>query len=264
MPALRDLQRSMRAFIVAREISPTLDWIAWNEIAPEDRLRLYRNAYLDRLITSMRLTYPATVKLVGTAFFDGACLAFIGAHSPTSACLHDYGAEFADFLAAFPAARELAYLHDVARLEWAVSIVAHSPDVAALTPADLMVIEPRDHARVCLSLHPAFRLLRLDCPADAIWRAVLDGDDAALAALDVRSGTVWLALARGAEGVQVERMDERRWRFMAAIAAGRPLGEAIDLAGDIDAAGVLARHIAADRFVGFTMVGGKSGKEQPT
>jgi hypothetical protein len=49
------------------------------------------------------------------------------------------------------------------------------------------------------------------------------------------------------------RLDESEWHFAAALCAGQPLQAALDEATSVDATALLARHLAAERFVGFTM-----------
>ena len=80
-------------------------------------------------------------------------------------------------------------------------------------------------------------------------------DDAAMAAIDLAAGPVWLIVARGANGVEILPLTEPEWRFMADLCASRPLPAAIDAAPEIDAASLLAGHLAAGRFIGFELPG---------
>jgi hypothetical protein len=105
--------------------------------------------------------------------------------------------------------------------------------------------------RVSFAPHPSVTLVRVDHPADLIWRAVLEEDDAALSAIDPRGGPAWLLVQRLSSGVEVRRMGESAWRFTSALCAGTPLAGALDHARDFDAAALLADHFAAGRFVGF-------------
>jgi hypothetical protein len=94
-------------------------------------------------------------------------------------------------------------------------------------------------------------LLRADYPADAIWRAVLAGDDGALGTLDIHAGPVFLLVERGPSGVEVTRLGAPEWNFLAALCAEKPVLSAIEAATQIDAATALAKHLADGRFVGF-------------
>jgi len=93
-----------------------------------------------------------------------------------------------------------------------------------------------------------------DHPVDAIWRAVLAQDDDAMAATDLGAGPVRLLVERRATGVEVTRLEEPAWRFAAALCASRPLQTAIEAAPEVDAATLLAEHLAAGRFIGFELV----------
>ena len=117
----------------------------------------------------------------------------------------------------------------------------------------LFAIDPADQGRIVFVPHPSVGLVRADCPADEIWRAVLAGDDAAMAAIDPGSGPVWLLVQRVETGVDVARISEREWRFAAQLCAGQQLQAALDEAADIDRSAALAGHLAAARFTGFRL-----------
>jgi hypothetical protein len=102
-------------------------------------------------------------------------------------------------------------------------------------------------------VHPSIALLRSDFPVNDIWRAVLKGDDQALADLDLASGPAFLLVERDSTGVEVTQLQEPAWRFLNALCRGEPLLSAIDSTADIDAPGLLAEHLAAGRFVGFVL-----------
>ena len=82
--------------------------------------------------TRSRATYRVVRELVGAPFFDAAVDAFVRAHPSTGGDLNVYGGEFADFLAAYPHARDLPYLPDVARLEWALDEAHRAADAGGL------------------------------------------------------------------------------------------------------------------------------------
>jgi hypothetical protein len=110
-----------------------------------------------------------------------------------------------------------------------------------------------DHGHVAFVPHPSVGLVQAGYPVDAIWWAVLAEDDAALAAIDLAKGPVWLMVEGSASGVEVLRLAALEWRYMSALAASRTLQEAIEAAPGIDAAGLLAGHLAAGRFIDFAL-----------
>ena len=254
MPSLHEVQNAIRMSLLQRDDSTAAAYIVGDELAPEQRLSVYRNTFVSSLANALRLSYPAAFRLVGAEFFEGAAQIFARERPPRGAYLDEYGAELPEFLASFPPAASLAYLPDVARLEWAVNRALHAPDVEPLDVVRLAGLEPTDHDRVRFVTHPSVSLLRADFPVDAIWRAVLAQDDTALAAIDPSAGPVRLMVQRLATGVDVTRTDERAWRFAAGLCASQPLGAALDASVGIDAPALLAEHIAAGRFIGFSLV----------
>lgn len=248
---LLELQRAMRRSLIDGDDSAALRFIVADGLSAVERLSVYRNTFASVLTNALRLSYPAIHRLVGAEFFEGAARVFIEERPPHSACLDDYGAEFAEFMSRFPPAASLVYLPDVARLEWAVNRALHGPDVESLELARLAELGEADNALVRFIPHPSVSLIRADYPVDAIWRGVLEQDDAALASIDLHAGPIRLLVERLPTGVETRRLSEAEWRFTTALIAGRPLGAALDEAPELDAHVLLAEHLAAGRFVEF-------------
>ncbi len=235
-----------------------------------ERLSIYRNTCRSTLANALRLSFPAVRRLVGEEFFEGAVQRFIDEAAggiPGSAWLNEYGRELAAFLASFPPAMGLPYLADVARLEWAVNGALHAPDAARLDAARLgaaqVASRTRESAEVRFVAHPSIGLLSLRYPADTIWRAVLKEDDAALAAVDLASGPVWLLVERDEAGVQVRRLTEREWRLTERLCAGAPLQAALEESPD-GAAMLLAEHLSAGRFTDVLLEDGDAPPSSAT
>ena len=254
MVSLRDIQNAMRRSLLDDTGAEAADIIIGDGVAPARRLGVYRNTIRQALTSALRLSSPAVHRLVGAFFFDAAAQAFVAEQPPHCADLNAYGAEFAQFLQGFAPAAALAYLPDVARLEWAVNRALRAADAEPLALAALGAIAPREHPRVRFIVHPSVLALRSDYPIDTIWRAVLQQDDAALAAIDLDSGPVHLIVQRLQDRVDVARVDAPAWRLAVALFDGQPLGTALAPAGDVEAPALLAAHLALGRFVAFELV----------
>jgi hypothetical protein len=216
-----------------------------------DRLDIYRNTFIHTLTKALRLTFPVSEQIVGAEFFEGAAQIFIAEHPPRAAWLDQFGDEFAGFLRSFPQAGSLAYLGELAELEWAVNGALHAADVPPLDVMALGTVAPQDQGQICFLAAPSIRLLHLEYPVDAIWRAVRASDDEALGRVDLGSGPIALLVDRGGTGVEVERMAEEPWRLLSALCAGRSIEAALDDAPDFDCAEALAEHLALGRFSSF-------------
>jgi hypothetical protein len=262
MPALLEFQRAIRHMIAAEDApdGPAAEALrAWlgEDAEAAWRLAVYRDTARASLGQALALTYPAVRRLVGAEFFDGAAQAFIGAQLPHSGCLNDYGAGFPAFLAAFVAqhapAAALSYLADIANLEWAVNCALHAPDRPGLELARLAELDEQAMASVRLIPHPSISVLLLQYPADRIWRAVLDQDDAAMAAIELACGPVCVLIERAGQSVRVQRLDAPSGRFTQRLFAGEPLHAALEPEAAGAQRAALAEHLASGRIVDFQL-----------
>jgi hypothetical protein len=256
VPTLLEIQQAMRGGLTGSDIAIAAMLADGN--AP-DRLDIYRNTVLLALTKALRLCYPAVGKLVGEEFFDGAAKVFVASRLPQAAYLDQYGGDFPDFLSTFEPAASLSYLAEVARLEWAVNGALHAPDAGPLDLQALAGTAADGASQVRLIPHPSVRWLRLRYPADEIWRAVLDGDDRALGAIDLDAGPAHLLIERAASGIALHRLDEVSWRFGERLGQGEFLQAVIDTTSGIDATRALAEHLASGRFIAFEVASGDVG-----
>lgn len=247
-PTLSELQRLIGQSLLHGAGSDALHSVAADGLDPGARLSIYRNTATATLVKALQLSFPAIQALVGPEFFEGAARRFIEAEPPRGAWLDAYGSTFPDFLAELPQAASLAYLPDTARLEWAVTSVLHAPDAPTLDLGSLARRQASQPGDLRFVPHPAVRLLRAAFPVDAIWRAVLDHDDAALAAIDPTTGPVWLRIQRTPLGPAAERLSEAQWRFACALFAGQALSAALEEAGSPEAHVWLATLLADGSF----------------
>ncbi|MBJ3763598.1 putative DNA-binding domain-containing protein [Maribius pontilimi] len=219
MPAHRELQAAFGAALTGTGVPPGV--IATGDVAR--RFAVYRNTVQHSLTDALSQRFPVIRRLVGARFFDAVAGVFIRAHPPRSPVIAVYGAAFADFLDGFPPARRLAYLPDVARLEWARGLAFHAADAAALTPAAFADATAHDPDRVALTLHPCLHLLGSDYPVVSIWRANQPGADPA----PLPAGGEAALIFRDAGDVPVLPLDPPTFRMIGALAAGKPMGAAL-------------------------------------
>ncbi|MGH8232025.1 MAG: HvfC/BufC family peptide modification chaperone [Steroidobacteraceae bacterium] len=252
MPALLELQRAWSAQLLSD--APLLG------VADAPGFAIYRDTACSTLVNALRLSFPAVERLVGAQFFDAAARSFVREHAPEGAYLNDYGDQLPQFLQSFAPAAGVVYLAEVARLEWAVNRALHASDVPGLSLTRLRALDEAALARVCFMAHPSLSLLQLSFPADAIWRAVLEQDDAAMAAIDLTSGPVRLLIERDAGGVQVRRLGVPAFDFAAQLCSGRPLYAAIAPESEAECHAWLAQHLRAGRFIDFHLTEPAAGE----
>jgi putative DNA-binding protein len=250
MPALLELQRAFAAALLSEADGAVWAHIVGDAFTAAERLRIYRNTCRSTLIETLRMSYPAVERIVGQAFFDAAAERYVAAHPARSGYLNDYGDGFAAFLAAFEPARELAYLPDVARFEWALSVAANAPDAPVLEPGVLLAVPTENHAGLRFQPHPSVSCLQLAYPADEIADAVLAGDEAAMGEIDLASGGVSIVVHRGPDGLATERLSARAYDFVSRLCAGEPLARVIEAAPE-QAPMLLAEQLAKGRLAAY-------------
>ena len=252
MPALLELQHALQDRLTVGADGAAPAWIHAPAAEVAERLAVYRGTVVDTLVRALRLSCPTVHRLVGDAFFQGAAHLFAQGHLPTSPDLDGYGDAFPGFLQDFAPCAALTYLPDVARLDRAVHRALHADDVEPLALGALAEAAAHsDPDRLRFIAHPSVSLLSSPFPVDAIWRAVLQQDDDAMAAVDLESGPVHLLVERVAGSVEVARIAASEWPSTRVLLQGRPLCDLIDTPASVDIPDLLARHFSAGRVVAF-------------
>lgn len=258
MPTLRELQGSFAEYLRG-DASPDALLSDFCAGAGSDaRFAIYRHTSQATLLQALRLSYPAVRRLVGAEFFDHTARRFLTQSGPSSAYLNEFGADFADVIGE-AAAATVPYLWDVARLEWAVNRALHGVDAAALSLAAFLSLgEALPTAR--LRPQPTLSVLCVRFAVERVWRAVLDGDDAAMSTLDLESGRPrWLLIEREHGTVQVRPVATPVGVLTAQLSAGATLEEAFSQAlTDAQATSELLQaaltdHLGRGRFIDFDL-----------
>ena len=199
---------------------------------------------------ALAAAYPTVRRLVGEAFFDAASDAYVLDYPSREGDLARFGAELPSFLEVYAPAAGLAYLPDVARLDWALHQSFHAADAPALDLERLARVPLGDHERLRFALHPAARLMRSAHPVVAIWEANRPHRDGTPERTEGADRV--LVMREGFEPL-ARSLPVADWEVLSCLAAGKTLGEACDVLGDGAAMlqDILARHAAAGVLCGF-------------
>ncbi len=233
MPSLEELQQDICDAVCGGDDARLAHHVISDGMDPRARLRIYRNHAIITLTDALKVTYPVVCRLVGDGFFAYAAHEFMREHMPEKPSLAEYGGVLPDFLVQFPPCRDLAYLADIARLEWAINRALHAEGATTLTRSDLSGIAAADSPRLVLTLHPSFRLLESRWPIERIWRANQADGDPDLA-IDLDSGGVRLQTHRRGDRVALKSLSDCEFAFLRALASGAALADAADAALRID------------------------------
>ncbi|MHB1241652.1 MAG: hypothetical protein B7Z66_11440 [Chromatiales bacterium 21-64-14] len=255
MPSLRNLQQAFLRTVFDAESGAVLPHIRPDPIPPADVLSVYRNNIIGNLTDALGETYSAVRKIVGDAFFEHTAAEYVRLTPSRSGNLNDYGAGFPDFLAQFKAAAALAYLADVARLEWACHASLLAPEPTPVDFAALGQVAPEAYAGIRFELHPSLRLLRSAYPVFRIWRLCEDGTEDPSGTVDLGEGGDRLLVVRPGLRVEVQVAQAGEFALLHAICNGEAFGDACAAAlseqDDLDIPACLQHHVAAGTVTGW-------------
>ena len=193
-------------------------------LRPEQRMAIYADAYMARLVEALEEDFPAVSRLLGHRAFHEMCRGYLERFPSRSRSLNPLGRRLPDFLSDRPAARDLA------RVEVAMSEVFDAEGVAPLQPSDFSKIAPRKLAGSRLAFVPAFRLLALDHAVNPYIDAVRR-ERATLPRLHRKR--TWMAVYR--KEFKVWRLDlkEPAHAALSALHRGRPVSQAVAAAAHV-------------------------------
>ncbi len=250
---LHDIQKNFTARLLRpdNQTETAFDTLlAQDEVSREERLSVYRNNVLTSLTDAVVAKYPLTEKLVGEKFMRGMARRYVTANLPKTACLSDYGEDFANFIAGFAPAKALPYLPDMARLEWALHSAACAPDDV---PLDLETLDMGTADQMCFKLRASCRLLSSNWPLTKIRDFCFAGENAQAPALD--EGGVLLLVTRPALAPAIHTLANDEYDFLRALSRGKNLAHAaaLTLAAPAEKrlSQLLERHFTLKSFSAF-------------
>jgi len=256
MSRLRDLQCGVGQAVLGQDEDAIVSAIKADGMEPAARLDIYRNHFSVTLTEALKATFPVVCRLLDPRFFAYAASEFIKVSPPRQACLFEYGEGFPEFLSAFPPCAQLAYIGDVARLEWLINAALHSPALPSIDSNDLAHLAAADYPLLVLAMQPSLRLIESRWPIDRIWYANKPGVESD-GTVDLTAGGCHLEIRQLGEDVVFRSLESGEFALRIELAKGRTLEAAVDtaLARDrlFDTAHGLRRLFAEGLITGFTL-----------
>jgi Putative DNA-binding domain len=254
MASLRNLQLGFAQSLWGDPQTEFLAHVEENALPQAQRLNVYCNNVNSNLQDALSSTYPVIQRLVGAEFFSYIAKQYLKVYASTTGDLNDFGGEFAKFLSRFPATGQLAYLPDVARLEWAYHEVFQSPFHYPVDFSKLASLPQHEYGDLKFVLQPASRLIHSEFPILRIWevnQAEYKGD----ASVDLAEGGVNLLVIRRGLIIELETTTPGEFILLQAFQRNLNLSCAYDLASGVEAgldfASFLPRVIRGGTVVDF-------------
>ena len=250
MQTLAKVQSLLRNAVIDRDVARIAPVLVGGR-EPEKRLAIHRRNYETSLVDALVVKFPATGWLVGTPFLTEAARRFVHENPPQGPCIAEYGAAFPDFLSKQPGAQRLLYLRDFAELEWRVGQVAIAVDALSISGDAFSNSAPEMVPSMRLALQPGLRYLKTSWPVDELMKLYLT--ETAPNQLEFAPADVWIEV-RGARGAfQLNRLDTGDFTFRKSVSEGGSIGEAAELALDVDETFDPGQALAALVAAGFVV-----------
>ncbi len=222
------VQRALGSHEAARLVRPgrTRDVVIPSKrLTAKERVGVYQEMYLPRMLDALEADYPALAHFLGHAAWQRLVRAYVSAHPSRSYTLNELGRRLPDFVRRAPVRRP-AFCHDLARLEWAVAEVFDATETRPLSAADLAAVLPGDWPRARLVPVAALRLVTLDHDA-SVWLDSLKGDSHSHRRPPVARRRTLLAVYRRDYAVRRREQAAAAFALLGDLVAGRPVGLAV-------------------------------------
>ena len=249
MKSLADLQQTFCDALLSPEAPPPelLDELLDDGLSLQ-RFNVYRNNFVVLNGDALADMYPVVKRLVGDSAFRMLATAYVRQYPPRERTLLLYGDSFPEFLAKIPEFSTLAYLPDVARLEYMWTAAYHSEEAEAVAKQEVASINADEFATLRLVPHPSMQCIRSDYPIYRIWVASQTDEYGELISLD--EGPSHVILIRPRTKVETREVGEGTFLFLFRLQAGDSIDDAYSFATRADASFDLTVFFARHLFDG--------------
>ena len=219
----------------------SISGIESNHISDEQRFSVYRNNVYSALIAALSQSFPTVYQLVGESYFKKVAREYVSSNLPTSAVLIEYGEHFPKFIGGLYEYHKLAYLEDVARLDWIYVQSANERDESSIALESLApyVEQPDELAKLKFEWVAPVQLISSKFPIFSIWQAHQSANpEIALKGLDLSQSEIVL-LTRPAYQVRLHRLPTTEGVFVTRLFGGESIEKALQDTEEINLVEVL-------------------------
>ncbi|MCM2314028.1 MAG: DNA-binding domain-containing protein [Thermoanaerobaculia bacterium] len=193
-------------------------------LSSEQRLGVYHDMYMLRMVEALEFDYPGVAKLLGHARFHRLVEGYVGAFPSRSYTLNRLGDHLPEYIASHGAMPRRALLADLARFELAITLAFDAARSATLSPEAILSVPAEAWAEARFRTIDALQLLRVDYPVDDYLQSIKDGGTRP----PLRKATRWILVFRSELSVRRVALSKREWTMLEALHEGLTLPAAVD------------------------------------
>ena len=229
--------KELAAEDLARLVRPS------HSLTAAERVDIYHGMYLLRMVESLEADYPALRHYLGEESFAELVEDYVQVHPSRSYTLNRLGDHLPRFLAGQKGRPHAAFLHELARLELAITEVFDAEESPVLAPELVRAVPPERWPEARLRPITAFRLLTFSYPVVRWLDAARRQEPAPV---PVRRASRVVVYRQHYTVLRLE-LSRPKHALLEALSTGAPLGEAVAVAG----AGIRERRREDEIFKAF-------------
>ena len=219
---IKTLQGDFIEAIFGGEKSPAISHVMGDDtLTAEQRLGIYKGSVHGILTQALGTIFPVCKALVGDDFFDNMCDLFINKYPPKTTYFAEYGGDLPAFLKSFEHVKDIPYLVDMARLEWARQTVWHANSAKASDFSALSKLNEEQQSKVVFQLAENMHLIESEFRIDVLWFAHQPDTDIKLEDIEINQA-VKLIVRKDQDTLKISLMSEDEndrdfWDFLYSI-----------------------------------------------
>ena len=228
MSSLKTLQQQFISALKQPAATDFLNLIRSSEqLSSLQHLAIYKNSIKGSLQNVLKEIFPVCQKIVGEDFFIMMINEYIAMTPSLSPDMGDYGQTLSQFISEFQPAKSIAYLSDVANLEWAWHRAFNSRDATELNLKKLSEYYTSHADNIVFLLPPSSTLLSSLFPIHAIWEFNQDSSNGN-ESLIIESKPHYYFICRDNDQVCINLLSYEQWLLLSWIQKKQTLGEISD------------------------------------
>jgi len=196
-------------------------------LRPEQRVGIYVDAYLARLVEALHDDFPAVTRFLGHDAFHEMARAYLERHPSRSWSLNPLGRKLPEFLADKVKVPKRDAVRALATVEVAMAEVFDETAAQPLGPADFAALDPARFVTARMDFVPTFRLVEVGYDVNPYIDAVRQERDQTP---PLKKRTSWIAIYR--KDFKVWRLDLREAAFatLSELKRGKSVSAAVAFA----------------------------------
>lgn len=168
--SLKQTIKNFHDYILDKSEMITQQVVGQDMAFKHERLGVYYEGYVLRLIEVLEKNYIVLKALVGEEFFEKLSRDYIRSYPSNHFSVAYFGRHFGKFLSSYPEVEPVWV--EIANFEWAMQLVIEAKDAPQLTFEDMSALNPEAWGNLVLIPHPSLQILPFYYPTPQLWQAI--------------------------------------------------------------------------------------------